>query len=104
MIVQKKKQAKPSKWHLYIIQCRDKTYYTGITNDLDRRLSQHNNGTASRYTRSRLPARLVYSEPCRGRSAALKKEYAIKVLSRKEKEEYMCQKSNCAILVKSRRK
>lgn len=76
-------------WFLYILKCRDNTLYTGITNDLSRRLTQHNNGTASRYTRSRLPVRLIYQEPCRGRSSALKKEYKLKQLSRADKEEYI---------------
>jgi putative endonuclease len=103
MIVQKKRK-KPSGWHLYILQCSDNTYYTGITNDLDRRLTQHNSGTASRYTRSRLPVALHYSEPCRGKSAALRKEYKIKNLTRKEKEEYMQQKTSCRTPVKRTRK
>ena len=74
---------------LYILKCRDGTLYTGITNDLPRRVTQHNKGTASRYTRSRLPVRLMFSEPCRNRSQALKKEYATKQLSRKEKIAYI---------------
>ena len=74
---------------LYILKCRDGTLYTGITNDLPRRITQHNKGTASRYTRSRLPVRLMFSEPCRNRSQALKKEYATKQLSRKEKNAYI---------------
>jgi len=77
------------KWFLYILKCKDGTYYTGITNDLSRRIKQHNDGSASRYTRSRLPAKLVYQEPCKGRSQALRKEYAMKQLSRKEKKEYI---------------
>ncbi len=72
-----------------MVQCSDGTIYTGITNDLHRRLSEHNNGTASRYTRSRLPVRLVYREPCRNKSSALKKEYQIKSFSREEKEAYI---------------
>ncbi len=74
---------------LYILKCRDGTLYTGITNDLPRRITQHNNGTASRYTRSRLPVRLMFNEPCRNRSQALIKEYAVKQLSRKEKIAYI---------------
>jgi predicted GIY-YIG superfamily endonuclease len=77
------------RWVLYIVKCGDGTLYTGITNDLARRVRQHNDGSASRYTRSRLPVKLVYQESCRGRSQALKKEFAVKALSRKEKEEYM---------------
>ena len=76
-------------WTLYILECRGKTLYTGITNDLARRLEQHNSGTASRYTRSRLPVKFVYQERCRGRSSALKKEYAFKQLSREGKEAYI---------------
>jgi len=72
-----------------MLACRDNTLYTGITNDLERRVQQHNDGIASRYTRSRLPVRLLYQEPCRGRSQALKKEYAMKQLPRKKKEEYI---------------
>jgi predicted GIY-YIG superfamily endonuclease len=71
------------------VKCSDGTLYTGITNDLQRRLERHNDGTASRYTRSRLPVVLVYREVCRGKSGALKKECRIKSLSRKEKEAYI---------------
>jgi putative endonuclease len=85
----KKRIKKTAAWSLYVLKCRDNTFYTGITNDLTRRIIQHNNGTASRYTRSRLPAKLIYQEKCRGRSQALKKEYALKQLSRKEKEAYI---------------
>jgi predicted GIY-YIG superfamily endonuclease len=81
------------RWCLYIVQCADDTLYTGITNDLQRRLDQHNNGTASRYTRSRLPVELVYREGCRNKSGALKKEYRIKSLSRKAKELYIAGKT-----------
>jgi predicted GIY-YIG superfamily endonuclease len=85
----KKRSKKTVAWLLYILKCSDNTLYTGITNDLPRRLAQHNNGTASRYTRSRLPVQLIYHEKCRGRSSALKKEYELKQLSRKEKEAYI---------------
>jgi predicted GIY-YIG superfamily endonuclease len=71
------------------VKCGDGTFYTGITNDLRRRIEQHNGGTASRYTRSRLPVELVYREPCRNKSSALKKECRMKSLSRKEKEAYL---------------
>jgi predicted GIY-YIG superfamily endonuclease len=84
------------RWVLYIIKCGDGTLYTGITNDLARRVMQHNDGSASRYTRSRLPVKLVHQESCRGRSHALKKEFAMKSLSRKEKEEYIKQKKSVA--------
>ncbi len=73
-------------WVVYVVRCADGTLYTGITNDLDRRLEKHNAGTASRYTRSRLPVTLVYQESQPDKSAALKREFAIKALSRKAKE------------------
>lgn len=85
----RKKRRAAAKWLLYILKCGDNTLYTGITTDLPRRIRQHNDGTASRYTRSRLPVKLMFSEPCRGRSQALKKEYAMKQLSRKEKKAYI---------------
>lgn len=74
------------KWFVYILRCADDTLYTGITNDLIRRRDQHNAGTASRYTRSRLPVELVYQESLASRSLALNRELAIKSLSRQKKE------------------
>jgi predicted GIY-YIG superfamily endonuclease len=85
----KKTGRPPGSWCLYMLKCSDGSLYTGITNDLARRLEQHNAGKASRYTRSRKPVKLIYQEPCRGRSRALKKEYALKSLTRKEKEDYI---------------
>ncbi len=76
-------------WFLYILKCCDGSLYTGITNDLARRMKQHSEGTASRYTRSRLPVRFLFQEPCRGKSEALRKEYAMKALTRKQKELYI---------------
>ena len=73
-------------WFVYIMRCADNSLYTGITKDLDRRLKQHNAGTASRYTRGRLPVSLEYQEEQPSQSMALKRELAIKALSRKEKE------------------
>jgi predicted GIY-YIG superfamily endonuclease len=77
------------RWFVYILKCRDGTLYTGITNNLARREAEHNSGTASRYTRSRRPVRIIYQEPCGSRSAALKKEHAVKSLTRREKEDYI---------------
>lgn len=73
-------------WFVYLLRCRDNTLYTGITNDLERRVKQHQSGNASRYTRSRLPVVLVYHERQANRSLALKRELAIKRLSRYEKD------------------
>ena len=80
----KKQLADP--WFVYILRCTDGSLYTGITNDLNRRLEQHNAGTASRYTRRRLPVTLVYHEEPTTKGGALKRELAIKSLSRKAKE------------------
>ena len=82
----KKVDSSNNAWFVYIVRCDDGTLYTGITNDLERRCDQHNAGTASRYTRSRLPVVLVYQETQGSRSLSLKRELEIKALSRKEKE------------------
>ncbi len=71
---------------VYILRCADGSLYTGWTNDLARRLAAHNAGTASRCTRSRRPLELVYSERCADKSAALRREAAIKKLTHSEKE------------------
>lgn len=73
-------------WYIYIVRCRDGTLYTGITTDLDRRIKDHNRGTGSKYTASRRPVKLVYSEPHPDRSSALKREAQIKRFTRREKE------------------
>ncbi len=73
-------------WFAYLMGCADKSLYTGITNNLPRRLEQHNARTASRDTRTRLPVVLAYPEPQPSQSHALKKELAIKSLSRQQKE------------------
>jgi len=74
------------RWFVYILRCTDGSLYTGITSDLNRRLEQHNAGTASRYTRSRLPVTLVYHEEPATKGMALKRELVIKSQSRKIKE------------------
>jgi len=71
--------------YCYIIECADGTYYTGWTTDPERRVSQHNKGTGARYTRTRTPVKLVYLEPQPDRTTAMKRERAIKALSRKQK-------------------
>jgi len=72
-------------WHCYILRCADDTLYCGITNDLGKRLAAHNAGTASKYTRSRVPVELVFAEPCTNRSIASKREMEIKKMPRSEK-------------------
>ncbi len=68
-----------------MVRCADGSIYTGIAKDVARRFMQHNAGTASRYTRSRLPVELVYHEAHPSRSSALKREAAIKAMHRREK-------------------
>ena len=72
-------------WGVYVLACADGTLYVGATNDLARRLVRHAAGKASRYTRARLPVRLVWHEPSADRGAALRREAALKRLSRAEK-------------------
>ena len=80
-----RRQPKPG-WIVYLLRCRDGSLYTGITNDLSKRLKVHAAGKASRYTRSRLPVSLAYTEPQPSKSRALKREAAIKKLSRRQKD------------------
>lgn len=72
--------------YTYIIKCSDNTLYTGWTTDLKKRLLAHNQGKGAKYTRSRTPVTLVYFEEFADKQAAMRREYAIKQLSRKEKE------------------
>ncbi len=72
-------------WFIYILRCNDDTLYTGITNNLEKRLRTHNAGKASKYTRARLPVEVVYLEEMKDKSAALMREYEIKKLSRSDK-------------------
>ena len=76
---------KLNQWQVYIVQCADETLYTGVTNHLDQRLKNHNSGKGAKYTRVRLPVKLVYAESCQNHSVALKREWAIKQFSRLDK-------------------
>ena len=71
--------------YTYILRCADGTLYTGWTNDLERRLAAHNGGTASKYTRSRRPVELAYWESFGTKEEAMRREWHIKQLSRKDK-------------------
>jgi len=71
--------------HVYIIECKDGKLYTGITTDIDRRVTEHNSGYGGRFTRYRKPVKLVYSQQVLNISNALKKEAKIKKLKRSEK-------------------
>ena len=71
--------------YTYILRCSDGTFYTGWTNDLEKRLKSHNEGTASKYTRERRPVELAYFEEFETKQAAMKREYAIKQMTRAQK-------------------
>lgn len=73
--------------YTYIVKCSDGTYYTGWTTDITRRIGDHNSGRGAKYTKSRLPVELVYYEVFQSKVEAMKREYAIKQLTRKKKEE-----------------
>lgn len=73
--------------YTYILKCADGTLYTGWTNDLDRRLAAHNAGKGGKYTRSRRPVSLIYYETYDTKEEAMRREWAIKQLSREEKLE-----------------
>lgn len=72
-------------WYVYILQCGDDSLYTGITNDLEKRIVTHNTGKGAKYTRAHLPVKLIYSESYDDKSTALKREAEIKKLKRAEK-------------------
>jgi putative endonuclease len=73
-------------WTVYLARCADGSFYTGITTDPARRVGEHNARKGAAYTRARLPIALVYAEPAADRAAALRREHAIRQLSRGEKE------------------
>lgn len=73
-------------WYVYMLRCCDNSLYTGYTNDVKRRERVHNTGKGAKYTKSRLPVKLVYFELCEDKSQALKREWAIKHLSKAQKE------------------
>ena len=72
-------------WCLYLLRCGDSSLYCGVTNDLAKRFAAHVSGKGARYTRGRGPLRVVYQERCADRSAALRREHAVKKLARAEK-------------------
>jgi putative endonuclease len=74
-------------WHIYIIKCKDGKLYTGITNDLEKRVKAHNSGNGCKFTRCRTPVKLLHSEDCLNKPEALSREAQIKKLTRQEKLE-----------------
>ena len=73
-------------YYTYILECKDGTYYTGWTNNLEKRLKDHNEGRGAKYTKARLPVSLIYYEEFQTKEEAMRREYAIKHMTRSEKE------------------
>ena len=73
--------------YTYVVKCNDGTLYTGWTNNLEKRMKDHNDGKGAKYTKARLPVELVYYETFDTKEEAMSREYGIKQLSRREKEE-----------------
>ena len=80
--------------YTYLLRCADGSLYCGWTNDLHKRLAAHNAGTASKYTRARLPVTMVYAEASATKQEAMQREYAIKQLSREDKEALILSHTN----------
>jgi len=89
---------KNNSWYVYFMRCNDNSLYAGITTDILRRLHQHNNTkSGAKYTRARRPVELVYSEQVTDKSAAAKREYQLKALSKSKKEQLISKFSPCSI-------
>lgn len=76
------KSAPKARWTVYIVRCADNSFYTGYTGDLEKRLAAHNGGKGAKYTASRRPVELVYTESFKDRFEAMKREYRIKCMTR----------------------
>lgn len=79
-------------WYVYMVMCSDNSLYTGVTNDLEKRVATHNAGMGARYTKFRLPVQLVWSAPCPNRSSAQSLEANIKALRRQDKIKLVTEK------------
>lgn len=80
--------------YTYILKCKDGSLYTGWTNDLEKRLKAHNDGKGAKYTKARLPVLLAYYEKFETKEEAMRREYAIKHMTRKQKEELIKRKDH----------
>ena len=81
-----KKTLLKTPWFVYIVECRDESYYIGISNNVDKRIKKHNSGKGSKYLRGKTPVALVYVEKCLNKSQASKREIKLKKWSRKKKK------------------
>lgn len=84
-VPRRKTAAKKSSWFVYVVECADHTLYTGVATDVAARVATHNAGKGAKYTRGRRPVTLRYSERARDRGTALRREHAIKLLTRAAK-------------------
>jgi putative endonuclease len=91
-------------WSLYILRCGDGSFYTGVTTDIGRRFRAHQEGKASRFTRTHRPVTLIYQEPCGTRSQALTRECAVKSMSRSKKEDLVAGGSSTGPSIKRKLK
>ena len=82
--------------YTYLVECADKSFYCGWTNHLEQRVKAHNDGEGAKYTKSRRPVHLVYAESFETKEEAMKREAAIKKMSRKEKEKLIMQQTGTA--------
>ncbi|MES9831062.1 MAG: GIY-YIG nuclease family protein [Candidatus Thiodiazotropha sp. DIVDIV] len=84
-------ESRDNSWYVYILRCSDNTLYTGVTNDITRRVSEHNRGIGAKYTRGRTPVELVFLESSSNRSTALRRECVIKKMKLAEKQKIIDQ-------------
>jgi len=91
-------------WFVYVVRCADRTLYTGVTTDAERRIAEHNDGRGARYTRSRAPVALVYLERAKDRGAALRREHEIKRMPAAEKKAMVAESRRANTRQRRRRK
>ena len=87
-------------WYVYVARCADESLYCGIALDIDERIAAHNAGTGAKYTRRRGPIVVVLSRRCADKGLALRLEYAIKQLSRREKELLVAERTRLAVIAR----
>ena len=87
--VRKSLRSREKKWYVYLLECSDGSYYCGITTDLSRRVSEHNNGSGAKYTKGRGPVRLIASKEVENRSSALKLEVSVKKKKKSDKAKFL---------------
>ncbi|MEM9776618.1 MAG: GIY-YIG nuclease family protein [Chloroflexota bacterium] len=88
-------------WHIYLIRCADNSLYTGITTDVERRFRTHSAGKGAKYVKARRPLKLVFQQEIGDRSLASKVEYAVKQLTKRQKERIVLEGLDCRQLVDS---